>query len=102
MKQTQLESYRLIQEKAPSMYNYILKLMQDGKERSAKEVAVELFKFNLTDSTERNKTHPRLVELEKMGLIEEDETKRKCKYTGRTVTTYRITEEGKKRLRSIA
>lgn len=102
MKQTQLESYRLIQEKAPGMYNYILKLMQDGQERSAKEIAVSLFEFRLTDSTERNKTHPRLKELIDMGLIEEDKTKRKCKYTGRMVTTYKITEAGKERIRSIA
>lgn len=42
---------------------------------------------------ERNYTAPRLTELEKMGYVEET-GKKKCEYTGKAVTVYKITQEG--------
>ena len=61
--------------------------------KSAKEIAVELYNLNLANTDERNVAAPRLTELEKMGFVEET-AKKMCEYTGRTVTVYKITKEG--------
>lgn len=61
--------------------------------KTAKEIAVELYKLKLIPSTERNYTAPKLTELEKMGLVKVIE-KRKCQYTSKIVAVYEITTEG--------
>ena len=54
---------------------------------TAKEVAVEMFKRGLTDSTDRNNAAPRLTEMSKDGRVEPI-GKTKCTYTGKTVAVY--------------
>ena len=61
--------------------------------KSAKEIAVELYNLNFVNTDERNVAAPSLTELEKMGFVEET-AKKICEYTGRTVTVYKITKEG--------
>ena len=61
--------------------------------KTAKEIAVELYKQKLTNTDERNTTAPRLTELEKMGFVEAT-AKKTCKYTGKTVTVYKLTKLG--------
>jgi repressor of nif and glnA expression len=69
-------------------YSQILEIL-DGKEMTAKEIAVEMHKKGYIPTDERNFTAPRLTELSIKGIVEPTE-KKKCEYTGKTVSVYRI------------
>lgn len=73
-------------------YKQILDRLCTGN-KTAKELAVELFELGFIPSTERNYTAPRLTELEKMNMVQAID-KKKCKYTGKTVAVYTITQKG--------
>ena len=90
--QTRQLSFEDIKPKRKMRYEQILDRLMSG-EKTAKEIAVELFDLRLIPSTERNYTAPRLTELEKMGIVEVI-GKKKCNYTGKMVAVYRITQEG--------
>ena len=96
-KQTRQLSFEDIQSKKKIRYVQILDRLLKG-EKTAKEIAVELFELKLIPSTERNYTAPRLTELEKMGLVKST-NKKKCQYTGKKVAIYEITQEGIMRCR---
>lgn len=81
-----------IKPKQKLRYEQILDRLCCGN-KTAKEIAVELFELQLIPSTERNYTAPRLTELEQMSLVEVID-KRKCKWTGKQVAVYRITQRG--------
>lgn len=81
-----------IRPKQKLRYEQILDRLCCGN-KTAKEIAVELFELQLIPSTERNYTAPRLTELEQMGLVEVID-KRKCKWTGKQVAVYRMTQKG--------
>ena len=81
-----------IKPKQKLRYEQILDRLCYGN-KTAKEIAVELFELQLIPSTERNYTAPRLTELEQMGLVEVID-KRKCKWTGKMVAVYRMTQKG--------
>lgn len=66
-------------------YNQILERLD--KPKTAKEIAMELFKEKIIPSPERNYTAPRLSELEKMGIVRSFR-KKKCEYTGKYVAVY--------------
>ena len=66
------------------------------QDMTAKEVAVMMFKLGLIPSTERNFTAPRLTELSQMGVVE-PVGRTKCKWTGKTVAVYALTETWRKR-----
>ena len=66
-----------------------------SKELTAKEIAVEMYRLNYTDSPERNYSAPRLTELEEMKLVKVV-GKRKCQYTGKMVSVYKLIEDIKK------
>lgn len=57
------------------------------KPMTAKEIAVALYEHGYTPSTERNFTAPRLTELAKNGKVDII-GKKKCEYTGKTVSVY--------------
>ena len=66
---------------------------ENGREAlTAKEIAVVMFRNGLIPTTERNFTAPRLTELSEKGIVE-PAGKTKCRWTGRTVTAYRLREE---------
>ncbi len=90
--QTRQMSFEDIKPKRQRRYNDILDRLILG-EKTAKEIAVELFELGLIPSAERNYTAPRLTELEKMGFVEVVD-KKKCDYTGKTVAVYKITYNG--------
>ena len=90
-KQTRQMSFDDIQDKAKIRYIQILNRLD--KPKTAKELAVELFELGFIPSTERNYTAPRLTELERMGYVRAI-GKKQCKYTGKTVAVYEITEKG--------
>lgn len=72
-------------------YKQILECI-DGREYTAKEVAVEMFKRGYIPTSERNFAAPRLTELEHKGIVETI-GKKKCEYTGKTVAIYRKVEK---------
>ncbi len=89
---TRQMSFEDIKPKRKIRYEQILDRLMTG-EKTAKEIAVELFDLQLIPSTERNYTAPRLTELEQMGIVEVV-GKKKCNYTGKMVAVYKITQEG--------
>ena len=89
---TRRMSYEQIKPNKQVRYMQILQRLCLGN-KSAKEIAVELYNLNLANTDERNVAAPRLTKLEKMGFVEET-AKKMCEYTGRTVTVYKITKEG--------
>ena len=90
--QTRQLSFEDIKPKRKMRYEQILDRLISG-EKTAKEIAVELFDLQLIPSTERNYTAPRLTELEQMGIVEVI-GKKKCNYTGKMVAVYKITQYG--------
>ena len=85
-------SFEDIKPKKKIRYMQILDRLSTGN-KTAKEIAVELFDLGFIPSTERNYTAPRLTELEKMGYVEET-AKKTCEYTGKAVTVYKINQKG--------
>lgn len=90
--QTRQMSFVDIQDKTKKRYEQILHRLQ-GREMTAKEIAMEMFELEMIPSTERNYTAPRLTELEQMGLVE-TVGKKKCKYSGKMVAVYALTQKG--------
>lgn len=90
--QTRQLSFEDIQDKQKKRYEQILHRLQ-GREMTAKEIAVEMFELEMIPSTERNYTAPRLTELEQMGLVR-SVGKKKCKYSGKMVAVYALTQKG--------
>ena len=89
---TRRKSFEEIKPNRKVRYEQILESLCMGN-KTAKEIAVELYKPKLTNTDERNTTAPRLTELEKMGFVEAT-AKKTCKYTGKIVTVYKITKLG--------
>lgn len=90
--QTRQLSFEDIKTKQKIRYKQILDRLCSGN-KTAKEIAVELYELGYIPSTERNYTAPRLTELEKMGYVKVVD-KRKCQYTGKQVAVYRMTQAG--------
>ena len=88
-----------MQLKKKMRYEQILNRLIKGN-KTAKEIAVELFELKLTPSAERNYTAPRLTELEKMGLVK-SVNKKICEYTGKKVAIYEITLDGIKKYKAL-
>ena len=59
---------------------------------TAKEIAVEMFKRGMIPNSERNFTAPRLTELSYEGIVEPI-GKKKCEYTGKTVSVFQLRSE---------
>lgn len=92
-------SFEDMQLKKKMRYEQILNRLIKGN-KTAKEIAVELFELKLTPSAERNYTAPRLTELEKMGLVK-SVNKKICEYTGKKVAIYEITLDGIKKYKAL-
>lgn len=72
-------------------YKQILEVLE-GREMTAKEIAVAMQCRGEIPTSERNFTAPRLTELTQKGVVEPI-GKTKCKYTGKTVAVYAIREK---------
>lgn len=83
---TRKKVYEDIKPKREIRYTQILERL--NKPMTAKELAIQLFVDGLIPTTERNYVSPRLTELDKMGFVEVVGRK-KCQYTGKTVSIYR-------------
>lgn len=62
-----------------------------GNEMTAKEIAVEMWRKGYIPTSERNFTSPRLTELMDKGIVEPI-GKKKCLWTGKTVTVWSMRE----------
>lgn len=85
---TRRKSFEEIKPNRKVRYEQILESLCMGN-KTAKEIAVELYEQKLTNTDERNTTAPRLTE-----FFVEATAKKTCKYTGKTVTVYKITKLG--------
>lgn len=83
---TSIESYHKLDNNALRMQ--ILRVMSDGKPRTAHECAGEIGREN------RDGAHPRLSDLKKAGLVARLADTDKDDQTGATVHYYQITEFG--------
>lgn len=63
----------------------------EGKQLTAKQIAVAMYEEGYTPTTERNFSAPRLTELAQMGRVE-IVGKAVCEYTGRPVSVYELRE----------
>lgn len=81
-------SFEDIKQKRERRYEEILDRLESGN-KTAKEIAIELYEIGLIPSPERNYTAPRLTELEKMGKVKVVD-KKKCQWTGKTVAVYEL------------
>ena len=84
--ETRKQSYEEIKPKKEMRYDLILDRLDRPK--TAKELAVELFKYGLIQTDERNQTAPRLTELVQKGIVRTLPNKKICQYTGKWVALY--------------
>lgn len=90
-KENRKMSFEAVKENKQKRYEQILDKL--NKPKTAKEIAVELFESGVVLSADRNFTAPRLTELEQQGKVKVI-NKKKCKYTGKMVAVYEITQKG--------
>jgi len=83
-------SHEEIKDKKQIRYEQILDRLD--KPKTAKELAFELYEMGIIPTAERNYTAPRLTELEKMNKVVQI-GKKKCDFTGKTVTVYDKSDE---------
>lgn len=72
-------------------YKQIIEILANGKEMTAKEIAVEMNKRGYIPTSERNFTAPRLTELSQNGIVEPI-GKKKCEYSDKMVSVYKLRE----------
>lgn len=70
-------------------YQQILEVLRENGPMTAKEVAIKLASKGYVPDGERNWSAPRLTEMTQKGLVEPI-GKKKCKFTGRTVSVYEV------------
>lgn len=72
-------------------YKQIIEIFEDQAPRNltAKEVAIFMHNRGFTPNDEQNFSAPRITELMQKGIVE-PAGKTKCRYTGKTVTIYRL------------
>ena len=73
-------------------YSQIREILKANGRMTAKEVAVEMYNLGYVNSTERNWSAPRLTELETRYHLVNVVGKKKCKYTGKTVSVYELVD----------
>ena len=84
--ETRNQSHEEIKPKKEIRYDLILDRLDRPK--TAKELAVELFRYGLIPNDERNQTAPRLTELVALGRVKTLPNKKICQYTGKWVALY--------------
>lgn len=79
------------------MRDLILEILKD-KEMTTREIAQELYKRNYTNTADVNNARPRITELESLGFVTADKTK-KCSITNKEVAVYKTTTDFEKMVR---
>ena len=70
----------------------VVEILEQGGEMSAKEIAVEMMNRGYVPTSERNWSSPRITELCYKGIIE-PVGRKKCQYSGKSVTVFAMREE---------
>lgn len=86
---TRHKSYEDMQEHLSTRHKQVLEILQD-KEMTTREIAQELYKRHYTNTADVNNARPRITELENLGFVTADKTK-KCSVTNKEVAVYRLT-----------
>jgi len=74
-------------------YRQIIECLAGSDGMTAKEIAVAMMRKGYIPTSERNFASPRLTEMLKNGVVD-IVGKKKCKYTGKTVSVYVLWEGG--------
>ena len=84
--ETRHESHEKVDKR--KRYQQITEILE-GKELTAKEIAVEMFRRGYIPTTERNFSAPRLTEMSEQGMVE-PVGKKICQWTGKKVAVYAL------------
>ena len=88
---TRHKSYEDMQEHLSERHKQILEILKD-KEMTTREIALELHNRHFTNTQDVNNARPRITELENLGFVITDKTK-KCSITNKEVAVYRTSTE---------
>ena len=88
---TRHKSYEDMQEHLSERHKQILEILKD-KEMTTREIASELYNRHFTNTQDVNNARPRITELENLGFVITDKTK-KCNITNKEVAVYRTSTE---------
>lgn len=91
---TRHKSYEDMKEHLSERHKQILEILK-GKEMTTREIAQELYRKGYTNTADVNNARPRITELESLGFVTTDKTK-KCNITNKEVAVYRETTEEEK------
>lgn len=91
---TRHKSYEDMKEHLSERHKQILEILK-GKEMTTREIAQELYRKGYTNTADVNNARPRVTELESLGFVIIDKTK-KCNITNKEVAVYRETTEKEK------
>lgn len=91
---TRHKSYKDMQEHLSDRHKQILEILEN-KEMTTREIAQELYNKHYTNTADVNNARPRVTELESLGFVITDKTK-KCNVTNKEVAVYRETTEFEK------
>ena len=94
---TRHKSYEDMKEHLSERHKQILEILKD-KEMTTREIAQELYNRKYTNTADVNNARPRVTELENLGFVTTDKTK-KCNVTNKEVAVYRETTEVEKMVR---
>lgn len=88
---TRYQSLKDMEEHLSERHKQILEILKN-KEMTTREIAQELYKRHYTNTEDVNNARPRITELESLGFVTTDKTK-KCSITNKEVAVYRETTE---------
>lgn len=88
---TRHKSYEDMKEHLSERHKQVLEILHE-KEMTTREIAQELYKRGYTNTSDVNNARPRVTELEGLGFVTTDKS-RKCSVTNKEVAVYRETTE---------
>ena len=87
--ETRHDSYIEILPDRNRRYGQIVELFRENPEMTAKECAFAMYSKGYSGTNDRNVAAPRINELCKIGILE-PVGKKKCAWTGKSVTVFRL------------
>lgn len=87
--ETRRESHFEISKDKQKRYDQIIEILKIKGPLTAKEIASCMCNLGHIPTSERNFVSPRLTELMKTGIVDQI-GKKKCNYTGKTVTVFKL------------
>jgi len=87
--ETRAEAHEVIDKQ--KRYKQIIECLNAGTPLTAKEIAVMMFNKGYVPTQERNHSAPRLTEMSQLGIVE-PVGKKRCQWTGKSVTVYELRE----------